>query len=164
MPEQNNLDRVWEIIEQLGVCMVTTIIAGVGLRARPLEARPDRDTGTIWFVTDARSDKEHEIEVERNVEITFVDVKTNVHLSITATATPRRDYAKAAEIWKAVDNMWWDGPDDPNVCILQVTPLTAELWDGPANNAVMAFEFVKARLTGQRPNLGETRKVTVNLR
>jgi hypothetical protein len=60
--------------------------------------------------------------------------------------------------------MWWKGPDDPNVCALRVTPLTAELWDGPASNAVAAFEFVKARLTGAEPNLGEYRKVTVDLR
>ena len=48
--------------------------------------------------------------------------------------------------------MWWRGPDDPNVCVLGVTPITAELWDGPASKAVAAFEFVKARLTGAQPN------------
>jgi general stress protein 26 len=37
----------------------------------------------------------------------------------------RRDYAKAVEIWKPTDNMWWNGPDDPNVCVLRVAPLTA---------------------------------------
>jgi hypothetical protein len=60
--------------------------------------------------------------------------------------------------------MWWNGPDDPNVCVLRVTPFTAELWDGPASKAVAAFEFVKARLTGEEPNLGEYRKVIVDLR
>jgi hypothetical protein len=43
------------------------------------------------------------------------------------------------------------GPDDPNVCLLRITPLTAELWDGPASKAVAAFEFVKARPTGASP-------------
>jgi hypothetical protein len=44
-----------------------------------------------------------------------------------------------------------------------VEPLTAELWDGPASTAVAAFEFAKARLTGEKPNLGENRKVTVKM-
>ena len=48
--------------------------------------------------------------------------------------------------------------------VLRVTPLTAELWDGPASKAVAAFEFVKSRLIGGEPNLGENRKVTVDLR
>ena len=49
-------------IERVGVCMLTTHSAQ-GLRARPVEARPDRTAGIIWFVTDLRSSKEHEIEV-----------------------------------------------------------------------------------------------------
>ena len=80
-----------------------------------------------------------------------------------ARAEVRRDHAKAAEIWKSTDNMWWNGPDDPNVCVLKVRPITAELWDGPANAAVAAFEFAKARITGAKPNLGENRKVTVKM-
>ncbi len=91
----------------------------------------------------------------------FIDAKANAYLSITARAVVRRDHAKAAEIWKSTDNIWWQGPDDPNVCVLRVQPLTAELWDGPASKAVAIFEFVKARLTGAKPNLGENRKVTI---
>ena len=163
MTKQDHLDRVWDIIERVGVCVLTTRFAG-GLRARPLEARPDRTAGIIWFVTDLRSSKEHEIESEHDVGLVFLDAKANAYLSITARADVRCDPAKAAEIWKATDDMWWNGPDDPNVCVLRVTPFTAELWDGPASKAVAAFEFVKARLTGGEPNLGENRKVTVDLR
>ena len=162
MAEQTHLDRVWDIIEQVGICMLTTHSTD-GLRARPLEARPDRDAGIIWFVTDLRSGKEHEIEAEHDVGLVFVDAKANAYLSITARAQVLRDHAKAAEIWKTTDDMWWQGPDDPNVCVLRVRPLTAELWDGPASKAVAVFEFLKATLTGEKPNLGENRKVTVSM-
>jgi hypothetical protein len=33
----------------------------------------------------------------------------------------------------------------------------------PASAAVAAFEFAKARLTGEKPNLGENRKVTLRM-
>ena len=163
MTKQDHLDRVWDIIQRVGVCVLTTRFAG-GLRARPLEARPDRTAGIIRFVTDLRSGKEHEIESEHDVGLVFIDARANAYLSITARAEVRRDHAKAAEIWTPTDNMWWNGPDDPNVCVLRVTPLTAELWDGPASKAVAAFEFVKALLIGGEPNLGENRKVTLDLR
>ena len=81
----------------------------------------------------------------------------------SARAEVVRDPAKAAEIWKKTDDAWWDGPRDPNVRVLRVEPLTAELWDGPASAAVAAYEFAKARVTGQKPNLGENRKVVVQL-
>src|SRR3989442_10002047 len=155
MRRQENIDRVWEIIEKVGVCMLTTRFAG-GLRARPLEARPERETGIIWLVTDLHSDKEQEIAAEHDIGLVFIDAKEKTYLSITARAEVRRDHAKAAEIWKKTDDAWWSGPDDPNVCVLRVRPLTAELWDGPASAAVAAFEFAKARLTGEEPNLART--------
>jgi general stress protein 26 len=162
MADQDHLARVWDIIEKVGVCLLTTQFDG-GLRARPLEARPDRDAGLIWFLTDLHSGKEHEIEAAQDVGIVFVDADAKAYLSITARAAVRRDHARAAAIWRSTDGVWWHGPDDPNVCVLCATPLTAELWDGPASKVVAAFEFVKARLTGQKPNLGENRKVTVSM-
>lgn len=162
MADEDNLIRVWDIIERVGICLLTTHSPD-GLRARPLESRPDRKTGVIWFVTDRRSGKEHEIEAERDVGLVFVDADAKAYLSITARAEALRDHAKAAAIWKSTDTMWWHGPDDPNVCVLRVTPLIAELWDGPASNAVAIFEFVKATLTGDKPNLGENRKVSVSM-
>ncbi len=162
MAEQQHLERVWDLIEQVGVCMLTTHSPN-GLRARPLEARPERAEGLIWFVTDLRSGKEHEIEAEHDVGLVFIDAQDKAYLSITARAEIRPDHRKAAAIWKTTDNVWWNGPDDPNVCVLRVKPLTAELWDGPASKAVAAFEFVKASLTGAKPNLGENRKVTVSM-
>jgi general stress protein 26 len=158
-----HLDRVWDIVERVGVAMLTTRSAG-GFRARPVEPRLDRAGGLIWIVTDLRSGKEHEIEAEHNVGLVCVDAKERAYLSITAHAEVLPDHAKAAEIWRFTDNLWWKGPDDPNACVLRVTPRTAELWDGPASRAVAAFEFVKARLTGEKPNLGENRKVTVDMR
>jgi general stress protein 26 len=161
--QQDHLARVWDIIERAGVCMLTTH-SPHGLRARPLQPRPERAAGLIWFVTDLRSGKEHEIENESDVGLVFIDAEAKAYLSITARAQVFRDHQKAGAIWKSTDNMWWHGPDDPNVCVLKITPLTAELWDGPSSKAIAAFEFVKAQLTGDKPNLGENRKVTVDLR
>ena len=160
--DSTSIDRVWDIIEKVGIAMLTTSFPG-GLRARPVEARPERDAGLIWFVTDRRSGKEHEIDAEHDIGLVFIDARDKAYLSITARAEVRHDRAKAAEFWKSTDDVWWNGPDDPNVCVLRVRPLTAELWDGPASAAVAAFEFVKARITGKKPNLGENRKVTVKM-
>jgi general stress protein 26 len=161
MSEQGNGDRVWNMIEKVGVCMLTTRAAG-GLRARPLEARPDRTAGLIFAVTDVRSAKQDEIEVAPDVGLVFIDTKAKAYLSVTARACVMRDTAKIAQVWRKTDEVWWrGGPNDPDVCLLRIEPLTAELWDGPASAARTAFEFVKAWLTGEEPSLGENRKVTV---
>lgn len=163
MSKNDNIDRVWEIVEKVGVCMLTTQF-GDGLRARPLEARPDRDAGLIFFVTDILSGKEEEIEATPDVGLVFIDSNDKAYLSITGRACIIRDADKTEMAWRKTDEVWWPGgPTDPNVCLLRVEPLTAELWDGPASALVTAYEFAKARLTGKEPNLGENRKVTVKM-
>lgn len=163
MSEKGDIDRVWDIIEKVGVCMLTTQFAG-GLRARPLEARPDREAGLIFFVTDVHSPKEDEIASAPDIGIVFIDADEKAYLSITGRASVLRDVEKTKALWRKTDEVWWpDGPGSPDVCLLRIEPSTAELWDGPASAAVTAFEFAKARLTGQEPNLGENRKSTIKM-
>src|SRR5581483_1685555 len=127
------------------------------------EPRPDREAGIIWFVTDVRGAKDDEIEADPQVCFVVMDHKDKAYLSISGRAEVRDDHAQAAKIWKKTDDMWWSGPDDPNVRVLRLVPERAELWDGPSSTAVAMFEFAKARLTGEKPNLGENRKVTVEM-
>jgi general stress protein 26 len=115
-----------------------------GLRARPLQARPDRSSGLIWFVTDLRSGKEPKFSATM-IGLVFIDSTENAYLSVTASAKVLRDRAVPASIWQVTDNMWWDGPDDPNAGLLRVTPRTAELWDGPSSKMVTVFEFLNRR-------------------
>jgi general stress protein 26 len=158
------IDRVWDIIEKVGVAMLTTRFAG-GLRARPLEARADRATGVIWFLTDVRSGKDEEMAAAPDIGLVFIDTADKAYLSITGRAEIARDTARAAEIWKSTDLVWWPGgPEDPTLRVLRVEPETAELWDGPSSSIVAAFEFAKARLTGSKPSLGENRKISVPMK
>ena len=161
MAEHNFLGRAWEIIERTRIGMLTTQFSG-GLRARPLEVRADIEAGLIWFVTDVRGAKDDEINVANDVGLVLIDEDNRAHLSITGRATATRDSAKAKEIWKGTDDIWFpSGPDDPNLLLLRFEPNSAELWEGQSGALGVTFEFAKTRLTDERRNLGENRKVTV---
>ena len=82
MSEQGSGARVWDIIENVGVCMLTTQAAG-RLRARPIEARPDRKARLIFAVTDVHSAKQDQIEATPNVGLVFIDAKAKAYLSVT---------------------------------------------------------------------------------
>ena len=83
--DENTINRIWRIIEKVGICMMTTRFEG-GLRARPLEARPDRDKNIIWFLTDRRGLKDDEIQAHPEVCLTFVYPTEKVYLSVTGRA------------------------------------------------------------------------------
>ena len=78
MTKQTDINRVWEVVEKVGVCMMTTRFSE-GLRARPLEAKADRDARAIWFLTDRRAAKDDEIEDLPEICLTFVYPKEKVY-------------------------------------------------------------------------------------
>jgi general stress protein 26 len=159
-----DIQRVWDLVEKVGVGMLTTRFAD-GMRARPIEPRLDREHGVIRIITDVRGLKDDEIERVPNVGLVVISAADKAYLSVTAHAVVRRDPAMARKIWHKTDDLWWPaGPDDPNVRVIELTPSRAELWDGPSSSAVATFEIVKSKLTGEKPNLGENRKQTVELR
>jgi len=157
-----HLDRIWEVIDAAGVCMMATHFPD-GLRARPMEARAERGEDAIWFLTDRRGLKDDEVAVCPEVCLTFVHAAEKVYLSLTGEASICRDSEQARALWNKKQAVWWDGPDDPNLLVLRVDLKRAEMWDGPANSAIAAHEFAKARISGEKPDLGERRKVSVGM-
>ncbi|MBV9557830.1 MAG: pyridoxamine 5'-phosphate oxidase family protein [Pseudolabrys sp.] len=159
----NSADRVWEILAKHSIGMLTTHFAG-GLRARPVDARPDAAEGVIYFLTDRRGLKDDEVAADPRVGFVVVDDSEKAYLSITGTASVTVDAQRAEKIWKSSDDVWWPERErDPNVRVVRLEPQTAELWDGPKSSAVAAFELMKARAFGTEPDLGQNRKKTINL-
>src|SRR4029077_16764958 len=98
MPEQDDIERVWDIVEKVGVGMLTTRFPG-GLRSRPVEPRLDRDAGLIRIVTHVRGLKGDEIEGSPDVGLVVISADDKAYLSITGRAAVTRDPAMAKKIW-----------------------------------------------------------------
>ena len=96
MAEQSDIARVWDILEKNSTGMLTTRFSG-GLRARPMDARPDRDAGAIFFLTDVRGYKDDEIAANPDVCYVVTIQDDNVYLSITGRASVARDTGPSRE-------------------------------------------------------------------
>lgn len=158
---KNPIDRVWQVVEKAGICMFVSCSDDT-VRARPLEARPNREENAIYFLIDARGTKDDEIAVHPEICLVFIDPEEKVYLSISGAAQCRRDTTKAKELWNREQFAWWPaGPSDDNVRVMRVKPEFAEFWDGPASRETVKYEFAVALSTGKQPNLGENRKIKV---
>ena len=158
---ETDLDRVWEIMEDVAVCMVTTH-AGGRMRSRPMHAIPEREEGAIYFVTDSRGAKDDEIAAAPDACLSFADIGDNTYLSVTGRAEMIRDPAKAEELWSTEAQAWWPrGPQDPAVRVLRVVPDAAEYWDTRGNSITVALKLIAARMAGKQSDLGANKKVRV---
>lgn len=152
-------EHVWDIADRIGTCMLTTH-TGDRLRSRPMHAIVDREAGCLWFITDQRGAKEKEIRASPEVCLAFADTGSNAFLSLTGRAEVLRDSAKASELWNDEAQAWWpDGPTDPHVRVLRVTPNDAEYWDSRGNSVAVALKLAAARRSGRSPDLAESKKV-----
>lgn len=158
MTDSNPADRAWDLIDDIRVCMLTSK-SGDQLRARPMHAMADRMSGEIVFFTDARAHKDDEVARDPQVCLAFAKPGSNSYISLSGRAVVSDDRAEIRERFTEMTKVWFpDGPEDPNIRLLKVTPEFGEYWDG-ANPLVFAFEVAKARMTHERPDLGDNRKV-----
>lgn len=135
MTRKRDQDRAWELIEEIGLCMlVSHDEGGEVLRARPMSAHPRRDEDAVYFLTDLRAHKHDEIEINETVCLAFTDSGSRSYLSVSGTANLLDDRARVAELWSPAARAFWESKDDPNLRILKVRPTLAEFWDSPGRH------------------------------
>lgn len=156
-PEQAK--DLWSKIKPIQVAMLVTEDHG-DMRARPMHHVQDEFSGKLYFYTSARSGKISEIKKDAAVCLVYEDHRSETYVSITGTANIRKDQALIDAYWnKAIEAYFPEGKTDPDLAMLEVHVDQAEYWDSTSNRMVQMFEFVKANLTGKRPDLGEHRVI-----
>jgi general stress protein 26 len=152
-------ERVWELMKKIGFAMLVTR-DGEKLRARPMSAYLERESNTIYFLTDARRHKDEEIARNPNINLSFANASDQKYVSITGTAEVSNDRAKIKQLFSTPAKAWWDSAEDPNIRVLKITPDDAEFWDSPGS-VISYVKMAAAAVTGTRPDLGDNRKVAM---
>lgn len=153
----NDVDRVWDMAESIGVCMLVTF-AKQGLHARPMTSIVDRQAGKISFLAEREAGKDDEITAKPDVLLAYSN-GANKHVSIKGMAHVTDDPAVIKALWSPAAKVYLpEGPDSPGVIAIEVVPTGAEYWDG-ATRAVAAVKMAAALASGTRPNLGDSAKV-----
>lgn len=157
MPDPDVIDRIWTIADKLDPCMFVTR-DGDGQRVRPVYARVRRDEGAIYILSDTKGCKLDQIEASPDVSLAFSDERANDYVVINGTARASHDPDKARDVWRFSDETFWKSPDNPDLRVITVTPVSAELWDG-SNLLVTGAKMLAERLLGASTELVENAKV-----
>lgn len=152
--------KLWELIKDIEVCMMTTIDGDGSLRSRPMWSMQNEFEGELWFFTRASAHKNLEIDAHHQVNLSFADPEDQDYVSISGSAALVRDPDKARELWSEPLRTWFPkGVDDPDLALLRVTVDKAEYWDSPSSAMVYLYGYAKARLTGKPPHPGDNAKL-----
>ncbi len=157
MADSSDTDRVWELMKKIGFCMLSTH-DGEDIRARPMAPHFKRESNTIYFLTDAASHKDEDVERNPAVGLAFADTGGQKYVSLTGRAAVSNDRQKIKELWSTPAKAWWDSPDDPSIRVLKVTPKDAQYWDSPGT-VVSYVKMLAAAVSDSRPDMGDNAKV-----
>lgn len=154
-------EKIWALIKDARVAMLTTSQEG-RLYSRPMVASQKRFDGTLWFFTRKSSPKVAEVTGHHEVNVAYASAAEMSFVSLAGRAILVDDNQAIDEHWNAMAGAWFPGgKEDPDVALLRVDIDTAEYWDGPSSTMAVAFDYIKARLTGKQPDLGEHGKFDV---
>jgi general stress protein 26 len=151
--------RIFEMMKEFGNCMLVTQPPG-GLHARPMSAIVDIEARSIHMLTDVRAAKDDEIESNSNVLLTFSNGPSK-NVALLAQAAISEDRALVKGLWNPGAQAFWpNGPTDPNVVAIVLTPTFGEYWEGNTG-IVAAFKFAAAIAAGREVDAGENIKVAM---
>ena len=153
-----DIDRVWTLVKEIPIAMVVTHEGEQGnMRGRPMAARPSREEGAIYFLTDVDSPKADEIRNDDVICLAWADHRKKKYLSITGRGEIIDNRDRIKQIWSIFDKAFWPDESDPRIRILRVTPESAEFWEG-AGALVTAVKLVAASVSGERMKSRQERK------
>lgn len=153
-------EKIWSLIKDAHVAMLTSE-DGQRLRSRPMVAsQHDFNDGCLWFFTRDDSPKVAQVQASHQVNVAYASTSDGSYVSLAGQAELVHDRAVIDAHWNDKAKAWFPkGKDDPAVAMLKVTVEQAEYWDANSSKMVVAYEYLKARMTGGTPDVGENKKV-----
>lgn len=138
-------------IEGNPFAMVTSADDRGTLSSRPLTIQKFDDDGNLWFLVDRNSDWVAPVDgAAVNAAVADDD---DTWVSFAGRGKLVNDHAVIEELKDPMSETYFD--DDSVIVALMVESDRIEWW-ASANKAVMLYELAKAKLTGERPDIGDS--------
>ncbi len=156
-----SIQKLWSMMKDIKVAMLTTGMKDGTLRSRPMMSLDAEFDGDLWFFTGKSTPKVHEIEANSQVNVSYANPDDNVFISLSGPVEFIVDRGAMESLWSPAFDAWFPrGLDDPELMLLKVHVEQAEYWDIPQGKMVGMFGFFKALATGDSPSdAGENTKL-----
>ena len=163
----DHLGRLYEIIDDLEIAMLTTRRADGRLVSRAMANQKRHPGADLWFVTSDETHKIDELEDEPNVNLAYYKDRTREWVSVSGLATCSRDKDIIRKLYAPDWKAWFAKPDDPkagteddpHLVLIGVDVISAVYFEVDKPQPVVLYEMVKSWMTGEPPDIGEVRRV-----
>lgn len=155
MAEAKARELIWKHVTDIGTCMMVTANSDGGIRARPMRGTVDQDGNAIWFFSDRDTDKDEDVERNPRCCLTYADTHDQTFVSVSGHITLIHDREQIDAHWTEGAEIYYPhGRNDENILLMKFVPEVGEYWDAPSSPIVIAIQFLQAKVSSERPELG----------
>ncbi len=163
MPQADaTMERLADKLKGQRVALLTLLEGRDELCSRPMTPLQMDGAGAIWMMASRRT-MEPLLGTRGSApaNLAFADPARSDYVSISGTAQIVDDAERKRELWSLAGRVWFDGPADPDLVLLQFRPRHADLWDGPGNAATRLLAMGTSVLAGREIGLGHKEEIDV---
>lgn len=162
MNDTKEHEVLWDLIKEQRFCMLSHRHTDGSLHSHPLTTQNktlDAD-GCLYFFVSRTSEVGQRLQHDGNVNLAYANPDKDTWVSVTGTARVVEDMAKKKELFNPIAKAWFpDGPEDPDMELVEVKIDEAEYWNVKENKLLQLLKMGKAAVTGKPPRMGEHREV-----
>jgi general stress protein 26 len=146
-----DLKHLRDLLAPFETCMLTTIGPGGVPRARPMSLVEVDGAADLLFAISMHSHAAQDLVRDKHALLTFQG--RSHFVSVSGATTFRNDRLLIRRAWRESWRTWFpEGPEDPALSLLELTPQDVEAWDTSGMQQVkVLFEAVRAAIRGERP-------------
>ena len=161
--EKNDLQKLKELVEDIRICMFTTVDDHSKISSRPMSTVKIDESGYIWFFTNEYSETIQELSKDNMVSLIYAHPSKNIYIDIKGTTSVIINKDKIRELWNPMLKAWFPkGIDDPKLCLIKVAPQEAHYWKNSSIQAIVFLNILKAISTREQYSEGEHGKIKIN--
>lgn len=156
------IDKFKKLVEDVNVCMFTTVDDNSQVFSRPMSTVQVDDEGNAWFFTNEFSEKIHEVSKDNTVNLIYSHPGKNVYVTVKGTCTIILDKKKITDLWTSLLKAWFPGGmDDPKLCLIKVVTEEAHYWNSSSSKMIVYFKMLKAIANREQYKQGESGKLSL---
>ena len=138
-----------DLVSEGDVLMLTT--ASDGMLSRPITTA-EVGAGHLAFLVSGAAPWVHTLAEALPADgvvvgLSYADHGSTKYVAMRARAHVNGNRARVEMLWTPLAKAFFEGPDDPDVCVLEVQVEAGEWWDGPSTGVGRIVSLVKAAVS-----------------
>lgn len=145
------IDKIRVLVDNTKSCFFCTAsVVADSTGARPMSVQMVDIDGNLWFLSARDTHKDEELLIDPRVRLFFQSSEHEDFLEINGYGEVSQDRQKIAELWQPAMSTWFpEGPHDPRISVIKVTPVDGYYWDTKHGLVVSGIKMLVGAMTGK---------------